>query len=274
MRVLTVANHKGGSGKTTVAVNLAHALAGAGDARVLLVDLDPQGNAGVALGVDVHAAPRTIHHLFHARAPRIADYATEALPGLWVVPSNLDAAALETDLMTRMNRERILARALEGAEEQFDLVVIDTPPSLGLLTLNALVASTEVIVVVDCGFFALYGLKRLQETVELVADQFETELHVGALVNNLDARQNLDRDVAAEIRKVFGGRMLTTAIRRNVKLKEAQSAGRPILEYAPSSAGADDFRALAAEVRARGALRRARGGKGRTRGTGAAAKGA
>jgi chromosome partitioning protein len=251
VRVLAVANHKGGSGKTTVAVNLAHALAAGGERRVLLVDLDPQGNAGVGLGVDVHRAARTLHQLFHARNGKVADYAAPVSPGLDLVPSNLESASLETELVARVNRERILARAMEGAGEDYDVAILDTPPSLGLLTLNALVASTEVMVVVDCGFFALYGLRRLQETVELVRDQFERELPVSALVNNLDARQNLDRDVAAEIRKVFGGDMLTTVVRRNVKLKEAQSAGRPILDYAPSSAGAEDFRALAAEVHAR-----------------------
>lgn len=261
MRVIAIANHKGGSGKTTVAVNLAYGLAAAGR-RVLLVDLDPQGNAGVGLGLDIHAAPRTVAGLLTERHPVLRDYVMPARPNLDVIVSNLDAAALETELISRLNRERLLLGAMQadGARGDrdgggYDDVVIDTPPSLGLLTVNALVASQLVIVVVDCGFYALYGLKRLEETVELIAEGFERELEVRALVNNYDRRQNIDRDVVEQVRRTFGERAYQTVIRRNVKLKEAQSAGEAIQEYSPASTGAADFESLAGEL-ARKAPRR------------------
>jgi chromosome partitioning protein len=263
MRVLALANHKGGSGKTTVAVNLAHALS-LGGQRVLLVDLDPQGNAGVGLGLKVHEVAHTTFGLLTRPRERLAAYVTTARANLDVVASNLDAASLETELGHRLNRERILATILarDAPALGYDVVVIDTPPSLGLLTLNALVAAQEVLVVVDCGFYALYGLRRLQDTVDLVREGFEKDrLELRAMVNNYDGRQNLDKDVVAEVRRIFGRAMLSTVVRRNVRIKEAQSAGSPLLEYAPSSPGAEDFRRLAAEildVPPRGARRSAR----------------
>lgn len=255
MKVISVANHKGGSGKTTVAVNLANALTHEehGAHRVLLIDLDPQGNAGTGLGLDVMKAPQTTYDLMTTREPHLAEYALPAGLRLQAIVSNLDCASLETELMNRLNRERILASAFEAAQGNgvlpFDIVIIDTPPSLGLLTLNAMVVSHEVLVVVDCGFYALYGLRRLQDTVELIGESFGRNIEIRALVNNFDGRQNLDRDVAEEVRRTFGERTYETIIRRNVRLKEAQSAGEPIIEYSPSSHGARDFHALADEVR-------------------------
>ncbi len=249
MIVVAVANHKGGSGKTTVAINLAYAMSQLGGRRVLLVDLDPQGNAGVGLGIDVHDLSASAWDLFAPEPAKVEELAIPVRPNLHVIPSNLEAASLETDLISRLNRERILSQALSGnGQLPYDLVFLDTPPSLGLLTVNALVAADRVLVVVDCGFYALYGLRRLQGTIDLLRRSFQKKLPMSILVNGLDTRQNLDKDVVEEVRKSFGKAALQTVIHRNVKLKEAQSAGEPVLDYSKSSRGARDFAALAKEM--------------------------
>lgn len=250
-RVVALVNQKGGVGKTTTTVNLGAAMAELGR-QVIIVDLDPQANSTAGLGFDVRRRRRTVYSLLSGEAP-IDDVAVPtSVPGLHLVPSEVALAGAEIELASQPEREFRLRGGLADLTGGFGHVLIDCPPSLGLLTLNALAAADEVLVPVQAEYYALEGLGHLLHTVELVRDRLNAKLAVGGiLVTQFDARTTLAWDVLAEVRRVYPGRVFQTVIPRNVRLGEAPSHGRPITEYDPASKGAEAYRALAKEVLSR-----------------------
>jgi chromosome partitioning protein len=247
-RVLAIVNQKGGVGKTTTAVNLATALAAVGK-RVLLVDFDPQGNASTGLGISRQARRVTSYDiLMGGRLVREAAIPTP-IPRLMLVPSSADLSGAEIELVDVQIRESRLRKALAGALTDFDYVLIDCPPSLGLLTLNALVAAHAVLVPLQCEFYALEGLSHLVRTVERVKRAFNPELEIqGVVLTMFDKRNNLSDLVAADVRGHFGAKVYNTVIPRNVRVSEAPSHGKPVLLYDVRCPGAQAYIHLASEV--------------------------
>lgn len=252
-RALAVVNQKGGVGKTTTAVNLAANFALAGRAT-LLVDLDPQANASSAFGI-VDARPQIYEALIGERRLAEVVCGTE-LEALHLVPSGPDLIGAEIELITTENRERRLELALALARETYDFVIIDCPPSLGILTLNGLTAADGILIPLQCEYYALEGLARLLETLERVRDGLNPRVGVeGILLTMVDGRNNLSRQVEAEVRSHFGDRVYKTRIPRNVRLSEAPSHGRPGALYDAASSGARAYAELAHEILSRVELR-------------------
>lgn len=255
-RVITIANQKGGVGKTTSAVNIAAALAMDG-ARVLLVDMDPQGNASTALGLDHREGVPGIYEVLSGDAA-MADVVQVCpdIANLSGVPATIDLAGAEIELVSQVAREYRLARALEAylAEADaddlgVDYVLLDCPPSLGLLTLNGLVAAREVLLPIQCEYYALEGLSQLLRTIEMVRTHLNPQLEVSAILLTMyDGRTRLAAQVAEEVRTHFGERVLSTVIPRNVRVSEAPSYAQTVLTYDPSSPGALTYRQAAAEL--------------------------
>jgi len=246
-RVLAVTNQKGGVGKTTTAVSLAAFLAEAG-CSVLLCDVDPQANATSSLGGGPTGGPNVYEVLVDGVPLREAVVPT-TVAGLQLLPSTMDLAGAELELAAAPGREDRLRRALEPSLGEFDVIVIDCPPSLGLLTVNALAASDAVLVPVQCEYFALEGLAALRRNVDLVRSHLNPGLRIlGLVLTMLDGRTRLGSDVVAEVERVFGDLVLPTRIPRSVRLAEAPSFGQPISAFDPSSRGALAYRALAADV--------------------------
>ncbi len=263
-RVFVVANQKGGVGKTTSTVNIAAALAQLGQ-RVLVVDLDPQGNASTALGVEHRRGVPSTYEAVVDGAP-LADLTTECpdVAGLWVVPATIDLAGAEIELVSVVARENRLHRAIEGhplvgdaqeaGEERYDFVLVDCPPSLGLLTLNALVAGAEMMIPIQAEYYALEGLGQLLETVEMVKAHLNPRLVVSTiLVTMYDARTRLASGVAEEVREHFGDQVLKTTIPRSVRVSEAPSYGQTVMTYDPGSPGALCYLEAAREIASKGA---------------------
>ncbi|QHT55725.1 ParA family protein [Cellulomonas sp. H30R-01] len=252
-RVIAMCNQKGGVGKTTTTINLAAALAEYGR-RVLVVDFDPQGAASVGLGVNPHELDRTVYNLLMERDARIADAVRPtATPGLDLLPANIDLSAAEVQLVGEVARESVLARVLRPVLDDYDLVLVDCQPSLGLLTVNALTAAHGVVIPLECEFFALRGVALLIETIEKVRDRLNPRLEVdGILATMYDSRTLHAREVVARVHEAFGDTLLHTVIGRTVKFPDATVAAEPITTYAPSHAGAAAYRQLARELVARG----------------------
>ena len=261
-RVLTVANQKGGVGKTTTTVNLAAALALQG-AEVLVIDLDPQGNASTALGVEHHAEVPSIYDvLIEGRPLHEVVVAVEGIGGLWCAPATIDLAGAEIELVSLVARESRLAKALaadvawaaENRESRLDYVLVDCPPSLGLLTVNALVAAPEVLIPIQCEYYALEGVGQLLRNIELVKAHLNPELHVSTvLLTMYDARTRLAAQVADEVRTHFVDTVLRTTVPRSVRISEAPSYGQTVMTYDPGSTGALSYLEAAREMALRGA---------------------
>jgi chromosome partitioning protein len=251
-RVIAVANQKGGVGKTTTAVNLAASLATA-EKRVLVVDADPQGNASSGLGfVRGSASDGSIYDVLLGDQPIGAVIRKTELPHLDLVPANADLAGGEIELVSFEARETRLRGPLASVRDRYDFVLIDTPPSLGLLTLNALCAADAVLVPLQCEYYALEGLSDLRSTVELVARSLNPGLEIeGIVLCMVDSRQNLTEQVAGEVRTHFVGKVYKTTVPRNVRLSEAPSFGKPALLYDVNSKGARSYLELAREFLAR-----------------------
>ena len=245
--VISVANQKGGVGKTTSSINLAAALAALGR-RVLMIDLDPQANASAGLGFDAKSG-ESIYNVLMDGVPLAEVVLATDISGLELAPSHIDLSAAELELVSALAREFQLRRALDKAQLSHDYVIIDCPPSLGLLTLNALVASDHVVIPVQCEFYALAGLAKLTDTIGRIRNALNQNLDVaGALLTMYDSRTNLSRDVVDEVRANFPGSVFEAVIPRSVRLAEAPSHGAPITVYDPEGSGARAYRAVAEEL--------------------------
>ena len=247
-KVISIANQKGGVGKTTTAVNLSTALA-ACDKQVLLIDLDPQGNASTGFGIDNIQRDIQIYHLLTQRA-HISDAIQETIvPKLFIVPADTDLAAAEVEIRDREHREYILDQLLRPISSSYDFVIIDCPPSLGLLTVNALSASDSVLVPLQCEFYALEGLAQLLRSVELVKKNLNPNLSVqGIVLTMFDSRNNLSEMVVNDVKEHFGKQVYQTIIPRNVRVSEAPSFGQPVLMYDINCPGSKAYASLAAEL--------------------------
>ena len=247
-RVLAVANQKGGVGKTTTTINLGACLAELGY-RVLVVDLDPQANATTGLGIDPRQISASMYDVILRDVPLVDCALSTQLPNLLIAPSSLDLAGAEIELVPAFNRERKLRLAIETMLDGLDFVLIDCPPSLGLLTVNALTAANEVLVPIQCEYYALEGLGQLLRNVELVQRNLNDQLEVSTIALVMfDARTKLASQVVDEVRAHFGDRVCKQVVPRSVRLSEAPSFGQPIIQFDPRSRGALAYRALAKEV--------------------------
>ncbi|MBI3759010.1 MAG: ParA family protein [Deltaproteobacteria bacterium] len=254
-RLIVVANQKGGVGKTTTVVNLAVALGNKGH-RVLLVDLDPQGNASSGIIADTRLAElkssgKTIYEALVGRIP-LNEIIRPARDKVFLAPSGPDLVGAEIELATREGRERVLKQILAPVRKDYDYVLVDTPPSLGLLTLNALVAADSIIVPMQCEYYALEGLSALLETIKRIRSSLNPGLKIDGLVLTMfDARNRLSHEIAREVEKHFPDKVFQSVIPRNVRLSESPSHGLSVIEYDPKSAGAEAYQNLAAELVAR-----------------------
>lgn len=247
-RIIAIVNQKGGVGKTTTSINLAAALAKKG-MRVLLIDMDPQGNASTGLGISRRQRDRTIYNVLTEGLPIDDAIATTEIGNLFILPSHVDLAAAEMEIGQSDGRTRILRDAIGEATAQFDYVMIDCPPSLNLLTINALSAARSVIVPLQCEFFALEGLSQLLQTVEMAKSSINPALAIdGVMLTMYDRRNRLSAQVAEDVRKHLGRAVFETIIPRNVRIAEAPSFGQPVIHYAPESKGSKAYLALADEL--------------------------
>ena len=250
-QTIACANQKGGVGKTTTVVNVAAYLALAGD-RVLIVDLDPQGNATSGLGIDRSAAQRSVYDAVVEDAALDELVVATSIAGLSLVPSSMSLAGAEVELTPLSQRERRLAHLLAPTVPAYDYVLLDCPPSLGLLTVNALTAADSVLIPIQCEYYALEGLTQLIATINLVRDHLNPDLAIkGVVLTMYDGRTNLSADVAAEVRHHLGEAVFDAVIPRSVRLAEAPSYGRPIVDHDPMSRGALAYRELVQELRRR-----------------------
>jgi chromosome partitioning protein len=247
-QVLAVVNQKGGVGKTTTAVNLATLLASKGK-NVLAIDIDPQGNATSGFGFEKNTLEKTIYDVLINNEPMQNVLIATGRDHLALIPANIQLAGAEIELVNMVSRETFLKRALQDIREQYDFILMDCPPSLGLLTVNALTAADGVLVPIQSEYYALEGLTQLMETVTLIKRSLNPGLAIfGVVVTMFDARTQLAHQVANEVRRYFGDKVFRTIIPRNVRLSEAPSFGKSINEYDPKSRGAESYDALAREV--------------------------
>lgn len=247
-KIIAVANQKGGVGKTTTSVNLSACLAEL-DKKVLLVDVDPQGNATSGYGIDKSQLEQSIYDVLVAGSDIREVIRHTDFPNLDILPATIELAGAEVELVAAISRENKLKRAIDKVKDQYDYVIIDCPPSLGLLTLNSLTAADSVLMPIQCEFYALEGVSQLMNTIALVQQNLNPDLTLeGVLLTMYDSRTKLSIQVADEVKKHFAGKVYATVIPRNVRLSEAPSYGQPIIAYDPRSKGAEVYKELAKEV--------------------------
>lgn len=248
-RVLAVANMKGGVGKTTVTINLGAALAERGQ-RLLLVDMDPQSNLSIGLGIDVVGLSQSMYDVLMDPGLSLEAILLRS-EGLTVAPAHLNMVAVEVELAARIGKEKVLRKKLAPLRERFDVILIDCPPSLGLLTINALAAADAVVVPIQGQYYALYGVTQLMRTVHLVREELNEQLSLLGVVVTLLGRTKLAREVLAEVERFFGQKLFATVLHQSAKVAEAPTRGQSILAYEPHGRSAAEYRQLAEEVLAR-----------------------
>lgn len=248
MRIIAIANHKGGCGKTTTAINLAAGIA-RHERKVLLIDIDPQAHSTIGLNVKPQELKKTIYNvLLDTKNVSIDEIIIKITENLDIVPSDIILSGAELELAGVIGREKELTRAISGLEKRYDYIFIDCPPNLGLLTFNSLLASDEIIIPIESSFFALHGVNKLLEVVQIIKNKLDHSIKTYVLSTIFDRRTNIAKEVIDELNKFFQEKMLKTVINTNVKLREAAAKGVPIFDYDPNATGAYDYNELAMEI--------------------------